>query len=1094
MNKTLNKLTAITILTIVALSIIPAITLVIPTSAQQYTIATSSTYLNNYSWIEIVITGPADWNNVAFEVLDKATLQPIGLWDSTGNSPLTGNPVAKKYAPGVFVAYLGGKNVATRPQYNKTDAIYNVTDHQTGKTLVIRVPSLGFISAEVKYDYAPISISFDRTSYPPLNVSGIRLTIDDPNWNLDPTSLDTLTPANVSLIVKITNSSGTWSSTNIDDYINLSRITPGSVTETGVNSGRFRFEFPLANVTNLSGIPREQRISLEKGSAIEFTVYLNATFFGHVIRDDIKSSKSFTITSAPPSISLSGSFSDDIKVSVNYPDANLKSWSKDGLNVQICAYPSGGTCSPIHSIDLEETGDNTGVFEKTWNLDWNSTLLGAAKDGKNIIVRANLTYEYESKQVEAFLTLTPVAPKLSLAKTEYFRTETVTLVVEDPDLNDEKDVVEVYTNATSWSVLKDVRLNKSSMTFVNVSLLKLPQEEAVNAVEPYNLSLVERYEQPGVFELKLNLSKLNIAEDSWYRIKVVDYTSGKSASIDFKVVKMAVSVSLDRSTYPLVRNGDLTIYVTVTDPFANTNPYLKDKVSVNYELLNFTMDQKAIGSKDLEETDVNTGIFKGKITLKATDGVINLTEMINGKIVVEYSGKKAEAVFRPSTASLSINATSVKYGDYVLIRVVDRDMNLDSEKAEELTVNGLKLKETGKNTGVFEGVFLVAGDGGDINADPAAKVEIKYNDDTPGFVVPEGEWEVLELSSAFTIASFTGSLSTDKKEYGPAATIKITVRDWDANKNVKLIDYVNVMYVIEGTTGIRTVGLEETDVSSGVFEGEIDLSGHSAATIIGKRISIVYRDPADAAGSVRTLNAVVRVISVDPVFKFDKSSYLIGDVVKVTVEDLDANIDPDAFDTITLRVFSSLDDVGIMILAIETEANSGVFEGMFIVSDTYGSGRVLAAHGTKIFVEYIDMFPADYATTEKAKKFSASAPVGVIIERPIVPKKTSFIDPRTGAVVTPKVGVMVGISVELSNVDVNDQSFTVILVVKDPDGIVVKVDSVSIPLPAGKSGAVTFSFTPKLVGNFGIEAYIVKSLADWSPLGEKLTATMTVPS
>ncbi|MCS7109138.1 MAG: hypothetical protein NZ911_07080 [Sulfolobales archaeon] len=1086
MNKTLNKLTAITILTIVALSIIPAITLVIPTSAQQYTITTSSTYLNNYSWIEIVITGPTDWNDVAFEVIDKGTGSPITL------SP-SGPVVAKRYVPGVFVAYLGGNEspTYTSAKYNKTDAMYRVPANLGyGETLVIRVPALGFISSEVKYDYAPISISFDRANYPPSNATSIRLTVKDPNWNIFPTALDQLKPENVSVEIKVINASGT---TPLGTVNNLSSLTAVPANETEINNGIFRFDFMIENISKAAGLTG--KFPFKKGDVIEFTVkFVNKT--------DIKDTKSFVITSAPPSISLSGSFSDDIKVSVNYPDANLKSWSKDGLNVQICAYPSGGTCSPA-TVSLEETGDNTGVFEKTWNLDWSSALLDGAKGGKNIIVRANLTHEYESKEVETFLTLTPVAPKLSLAKTEYFKTETVTLVVEDPDLNDKKDVVEVYTNATSWSVLKDVRLNKSSMTFVNVSLLKLPQEEAVNAVEPYNLSLVERYGQPGVFELKLNLSKLNIAEDSWYRIKIVDHTSGKEASIDFKVVMMAVSVRLDRATYPLVNETgiNLKIHIYVTDPDMNKNPYAKDTLKIlegNCKLLNYTMIHKfncTTSDITLTETDVDTGVFKATIDLGSTK--IGSTEMINGKIRVEYKGEKAEAMFLPTTASLSVNATSVKYGDYILIRLVDADKNLNSESEEDVsvTVDGksLKLKETGKNTGVFEGKFLVAFDG-DIYVDPAETFEVEYVDRTPGYITSGGVWENLSLAKEVKVQSFTGKISTDKKEYGPASTIVVRVEDPDANIKVNSKDIITVNYVVEGMVGTFSPTLDETGVNTGIFEGKLSLAGFGAKDIVGKRISIVYRDPADATGAARTLSVIVRVISVDPVISFEKSYYLIGDVVKVVVNDMDANKDPNRVEIINLRVFSDSDPVGITVPAVESGDNTGVFEATFLASDTYGAGKIFVTYGDKIYVEYRDEFPADYAATGKSKTFTATVPVGVPVERPIVPKKASFIDPRTGAVVTPKVGVMVGISVELSNVDVNDQVFTVILVVRDPDGVVVKVDSVSIPLPAGKSGAVTFSFTPKLVGNFGIEAYIVKSLADWSPLGEKLTATMTVPS
>jgi len=1090
MNKTLNKSIAITILTIVALSIIPAVALVIPVKAQQYTITISSAYLNNYSWIEIIITGPAEWNDVTFEVINKRTGGTIELWDGT---QVVASGTAKKYASGVFVAYLGGLNVSRYPIYNKTNAFYNVTSDLTGETLVIRVPSLGFISTEVKYDFAPISISFDRSSYPPKNETWIRLTVKDPNWNLDPTAPDSLDPLNVSLSIKVINASGTVPLPTVN---NLSSLTLTSVNETAINSGEFRFEFQLENISNVAGLS-PSLIPFKKGDVIEFTVmFQNKT--------DIKDTKSFTITSVPPTITLSGSFSEEIKVSINYPDENLKSWSKDKIKLNASI---AGVDLPSLPLEFEETGDNTGVFEGTIRLDWNSDLLTKAKDGKSIEVKVNLTYVYEDKPVEASYKVVPVAPKLSLAKTEYFKNEKVALVVEDPDLNDDKDAVEVYSATVPQNgLVKDVQLQKlisgSPVTFMNISLLKLPEGTPLNATGgQLSLSLIERYAEPGVFDLKINISVLNITEDSWYRIKVVDYTSGKEVNIDFKVVKMAVSVSLDRSTYPLVRDSgkQLIIYVYITDPDANKNPYAKDTIltsEVTCTLLNYTMGQKASCSvSDITETDVDTGVFKGKVTLSSTD--LDDTNMINGKIKVEYKDKVAEAVFRPTSASLFVNASVVKYGDYILVRLTDADMNLDSDSAEEIYVSAdgksLKLKETGKNTGVFEGTFLVAGDG-DVSADPAKTFEISYTDNTPGYIAPGGVWEDLELSREVKIQSFTGKLSTDKDEYGPASSIVVRVEDFDANKNVKSVDYVRIYYVVEGISGTNYEDLEETDVSSGVFEGEINLSQYNATDIIGKRISIVYRDPADVAGTARTLSKVVKVISVDPVIGFDKPYYLIGDVAKVTVKDMDANRDPDKVETINVRILSDSDLVGITVPAVETEKNSGVFEASFLVSDTYGAGKIFVKYGDKIYAEYKDEFPADYAVTGKPKTFTATAPVGVPVERPIEVKKASFIDPRTGATVVPKVGSMVGISVELSNVGVSDQVFTAILVVKDPDGIVVSVQSVSIPLAAGKSGTVTFSFTPKVVGDFGIEVYIVRSLADWSPLGEMLAATMTVAS
>ncbi|MEM0505632.1 MAG: hypothetical protein QXN19_07475, partial [Sulfolobales archaeon] len=703
MNKTLNKSIAITILTIVALSIIPAVAIIVPVSAQQqYTITASSTYMHDESWIEIMVTGPTTLSEVMIEVTIK---------DSGESVPTSPTPVvATEYAPGVFVAYLGGPSVPFDPEYQKTSALYTIDvtpGELLGETLVLTVPALGFISTEVKYDYAPISISFDRANYPPSSDAWIRLKIKDPNWNLDPTSPDKLLPDDVPIKLKITTAGGTMDP--IEGY--LSDLTSSSSAEKGVNNGEFVFEFSIGDIEAFAGI------QFEKDNIVEFTVASNYD-------PDIKDTKSFLITSVAPRITLSGSFSDEIKISVNYPDKNLKSWSKDSLDVEL----SGGISG---TFTLDETGANTGIFEEDIDLDWTSTLISNAKQGKSIEVKATLIYEYENKPVEASIKLTPVASKLELAKIEYFRIDTLALKVEDPDLNDKKDSVEVYSKQLSVDEYIDaVKLVKGGLAFLEVSLLKLPELSPVKVTDPsgLTLSLVERYEEPGIFDLKIGLSKLDITEDSWYRIKLVDYTSGKEVIADFKVIKMVISVSTDRSTYPLVRDvgKSLKIYVYITDPEANDNPYAKNSIDsndVSCKLLYYTQDEKSLCSvSNILETDVDTGVFKGTVTLEPAD--LDDTKMINGRIRVEYKGKKAEAVFRPTSASLFVNASVVKYGDYILVRLTDADMNLDIDSAEEISVGGLNkpLKETGKNTGVFEGTFLVADDG-DVSADPAKTFE-----------------------------------------------------------------------------------------------------------------------------------------------------------------------------------------------------------------------------------------------------------------------------------------------------------------------------------------------------------------------------------
>jgi len=1164
MNK-LTKTLALITLTIVTLSVIPVglALITLPVRAQQYTITASSSYLHNYSWIEIVINAPGiDKDNITVEIIDKSTGTPIPIFNSTGTRLSDGKALAKKYVSGVYVMYLGGNGTTVKPApaYNKTDSLYTIDESSypfspgAGKVITIRVPELGFISTDVTYDYAPISISFDKTAYGPW--SFVRLSINDPNWNLDPTDKDELKVSNVLLNITITNSSGTTTLNNVDSLDDISnaivtRKNPGN--ETAVNSGVFRFDIDLTKLAEFVGVSK-----FEKGTVIKFKViFKNYT--------DIYDEESFSITSVAPTIELSGSFSDEVTVRVTYPDANKKSWDIDRFNISLRVYPKGYNYSLFNYIDLtvEETDDDTGVFEGKLILNWTAVkskiydgtnwitiersltdlgftnsndLIMNASNGKSIVVRANMTYEYEGKEVAQELVITPVAPTVTLDKATYYPTDTVKVTIVDPDLNDNKDVVEVYVNGTSitnTTEFKDIPFNLSGTqtTYLYISFLKLPEGSGVKPSEDFSVSLVERYDTPGTFDLKLNLSKFNIAADSWYRIKVYDLTSGKNVTVDFQVVSVAVKVELDRSVYPLVVDPtkNLVVYIRVTDPTANKNPYAKDTITLqsqhDIDLKNYTMGSIlggwtscTLGSVTLTETDVNSGVFEG--SLKLGSNCIGNTTMINGIINVSYvspyGGGSAwvTATFRPTTASVSVNATVVKYGDYILIRVVDPDANLDSKAKESITltpdnfsgtlgsvsVGTLELDETDVNSGVFEGVFLVAGVNGDINVKAGDTIELTIADPTPGYITPGASWEELDLSTTFKVASFTGKLSTDKTEYGPGGVIVVRVEDPDANKDVKAKDSVTVSYSVEGLVGTYPVTLTETDVNSGVFEGKLKVGdivnnyNVQLKDLVGKRIVLVYRDEADATGKKTVVSTIIKIVSVDPVISFDKSYYNVGDIATITVDDMDANVNPDQYDTISIRVYSDSDPVGVTIPATETGNNTGVFTAVVLVSDTPGGGRVYAKPGDKVYVEYKDSYPADYAVTGKEKTFTASVPVGLPVTKPISAKKADFVDPRTGVSVIPKVGSMVGISVELSNVGIADQVFTAILVVKDPAGVVVKVDSISIPLAAGKSGTVTFSYIPKLAGDYTVEVYIVKSLADWTPLGDMLTKVMSVVS
>ncbi len=192
--------------------------------------------------------------------------------------------------------------------------------------------------------------------------------------------------------------------------------------------------------------------------------------------------------------------------------------------------------------------------------------------------------------------------------------------------------------------------------------------------------------------------------------------SGTSLSdwLTLKIVKNGVELALERVTPNLYEANLSTIHADGSWSIVG---------KCYFELSNFT------------ETGVNTGVFTGTLKIWAVIQLQDVTIRVAGcpsswlegaKLVLEYKGVAIgyaieEIPFKTYTAEISINATSVHYGDALLIRVVDPDANLDPTVNETVTVeisfycpltrrtvpSYVNLTEVDEDAGIFEAVIVV---------------------------------------------------------------------------------------------------------------------------------------------------------------------------------------------------------------------------------------------------------------------------------------------------------------------------------------------------------------------------------------------------
>jgi len=819
-------------------------------------------------------------------------------------------------------------------------------------------------------------------------------------------------------------------------------------------------------------------------------------------------------------VSGSATIRDGLTITVTDLAANYKTYAAEERTADV--YIPDTASTPTVTVTLSETDVDSGVFEASLPIiDYiNSGLISGSynkikisyEDTNGILRNATIGVTYYTASI---VEVTP--------ESIVFGKSVVEIQINDSDLNLDPNARDSYSavlTAGDPAVLDVIPSGYSNIKLANISLYAVLSNgtEALlsTAVASVPISLTETGEDTGVFVVRFDLSKFEVAgigTETVEKLKIV-YMDLFTPDLEAKEVVAELptavpSISVDRSEIPLTTFGQPVVHITLTDQEANDDSYAIDRayVGIYIEYANGTVVPVSPISPlyPLTETDVDTGVFTGEYPIPLS---YIKPDLLGGKLLLNYSTPESgtylekEIPFRVYSVKLEVNGSSsvtVAYGDVVEITVESNDFNLDASEnetwtASQLGISGLpstlEFKETGPDTGVFKAELTIDGS----FAAPATSKTLSISDDTPTYAtVDMTSWPPAEsVEATVYVKAFTGELTTDKTVSGPVGKIILTVTDPDQNEDLEAEDSVTItIQKWDGTFLDKTA--TETDVNTGVFEYVLDISElGSAAQVIGNKIRVIYRDPVAADGKPRMSIVEISFISWDPNITTDKNYYDIGDKIKVTIEDPDADKDPSIVNTIRVRVTSTSDAVGATVTLAETGPDTGVFTGEVLLSDTIGPGRVYVNLGDEVTISYTDEYPADYGTTGESKTFTYKVRVGVPVEKPIVASAARFVDPMTGEEITPKVGRTVGIGITLNNTGIEKETFTALLVVRDATGAAVGIQWQTVTLPAGETGEVGFTFTPTATGDYTVEVYIIKSLADWTPLGEMLTTSMSV--
>jgi hypothetical protein len=536
------------------------------------------------------------------------------------------------------------------------------------------------------------------------------------------------------------------------------------------------------------------------------------------------------------------------------------------------------------------------------------------------------------------------------------------------------------------------------------------------------------------------------------------------------------------------------------------------------------------------ETGANTGIFDKTFEFKTIAGAcaFDPDEVTNAKLVADYDDETASTLLKGNNGILKSSSKTIDSGQEITITLADPDQNHDRDVKEQVEIliepDGLStttelMDETDLNTGTFTKTlkvgedFLILDDGELVD-----DVTITYDD----VVTSNGDSEKRELVLSPPSSNAELTLIPDGK-IGPGTKVTITLIDADLNEDPNSEDVIDtdILEISSDNDEIQddnislgdsSLQLEETENNSGEFKltmtlipitpeqksGDVSIEFLASGDEIdfpaepGDVIAISYEDENHDDDGKDVVNVLIEVTAFDPIITTDKQAYLPGDTMTVTIEDPDANRDPDVIDVIAnLRAFTNSDAVGEDFDAVETGPNTGIFSVQILIVDDFESDAIRADIGDTITIEYSDEFPADYdQDDEDEKEFTETVTVGKIGENGVTenvsPSSPEVKDFSGGDIDEVNVGQQVVLSTTIANNVDADQPFVALVEVRDSDEATIFLAWQTGILDSNDDAEVGLSFMPDKPGTYSIRTFVISSLSDPQILSAVEESELTV--
>lgn len=550
----------------------------------------------------------------------------------------------------------------------------------------------------------------------------------------------------------------------------------------------------------------------------------------------------------------------------------------------------------------------------------------------------------------------------------------------------------------------------------------------------------------------------------------------------------------------------------------------------------------------------------------APKGVLDYTVRLKGRkwkngrsydVTASLGDSSATARFSIAKRAPIIEFDSDVYmaGGDMILTVIDPDADKDSRTVEHVggggdsklvietdhgKIDGYRLRETGKSTGIFQGivgVLRVRSDGSTVSHEFGGK----KIDKTQGTGIDDGfiacgqggdihvKYTSPSGSASHTVfaSNYGVHIELDRRVYHCTGRVEVTVIAPDlipgpGRRGTAGDDDAECMLSLSTSLGrIDGYRLKETGEDTAVYQGSITLTGFAGGTVAGAghsrrgetggagpdggMLACSHEDTLEArlvmgTGDVYKSAAIVRW-NIGEIMLL-RNSYQVGDRAVARINDPDAVLDPDAINTIDVRISSDSDRGGIDMKARETSPGTGVFECSFLVDAAASSprdGKIKASYGDTINAEYIDStLPSPYGPSDEVT-LVGSARVSSSGGTPLPPmpwrarRITVTVQNEKGGERPIMDGDTALITVDVAGVSGQDP-FTAIVRVDDSSGA--QLDILTAVLKAGSGGSAghTFRWRPPGGGVFRMTAHLWESLERPVPLCATASESINVVS